>query len=110
MTRAFANSLKTGGLVALLGLAGLAATTTTASAHYRTTRCDRDGDRCAVLRCDDDGDRCYRVRSYYRGDRYDRRYGRRDGHWVCDDDGDRCHWVRGYYGRPHIGIGFHWGD
>ncbi len=107
MTRAFANSLKTGGLVALLGLAGLAATTTSASAHYRTTRCDGDGDRCAVLRCDDDGDRCYRIRSYHRDDRYGRRY----EYHHRDDYGRRhSYWARRHDRDAHIGLRYRWGD
>ena len=116
MTWARANSLKTGAFAALLGLAGLAATTTAASAHYTTTRCDRDGDRCVVLRCDNDGDRCYRIRAYHRYRHRYHHYGRgyyygvHRRHWVCDDDGDRCRRVR-YHDRPaHIGIWYRWGD
>lgn len=96
------NLLKTGTLAALVGLGLVAASP--ALAHYTTTRCDHDGDRCWRVVCEDDGDDCRRVsydndynrgtynsyyRGYYRNDSYDRdRY----RHWVCDSDGDRCHW------------------
>ena len=95
------------GLAGFLAVAALAASATAASAHYTTTRCDNDGDRCWVMRCDDDGDDCYRVRSYAR--HYDRPRPR----WVCDDwDGDDCHWVypRRHYARPRVGLRFGWGD
>ena len=42
-----------------------------ASAHYNSTRCDRDGDDCYRVRCDNDGDDCVRVRHRY----YRRGYG-----------------------------------
>lgn len=116
MTFKLSNTVKSLALASALGLAGLAATATTASAHYTTTRCY--GDRCEVLRCDYDGDGCYTVNSYYRDEGY-RGGGYYGGynraHWVCDEDGDDCHWSYGYgyYGRPHyrshIGIGVHLG-
>ena len=117
MTFKLSNTVKSAALAGALGLAGLAATATTASAHYTTTRCD--GDRCEVLRCDYDGDGCYTVSSYYRDDYGYRRDNDNDSYsrarWVCDDDGDDCHWVygNGYYDHPHshahigIGLGFH---
>ncbi len=104
---------------AILSMAALA---TPASAqgyygnHYgytTTTRCDRDGDRCATYRCDRDGDDCRRVSGFYARshlyNRYsynnDNRYNRysyndrdRDdyGRTVrrCDRDGDDCHYYR----------------
>lgn len=76
----------------LLGLAGATLFAAPASAHYLTTRCNRNGDRCWVIRCDDDGDDCRAIREY--APVYDRWGYQRRGHWVCDDDGDRCHWVR----------------
>lgn len=111
MTFKLSNTVKSVALAGALGLAGLAATATTASAHYNTTRCY--GDRCEVLRCDYDGDGCYTVSSYYRGYGYHRGYGR--ARWVCDYDGDDCHWVygHGYRHSPHysthigIGLGIH---
>lgn len=127
MTFKLSNTVKSVALAGALGLAGLAATATTASAHYTTTRCD--GDYCQVLRCDYDGDGCYTVRSYHRdygyrhdyGDRhdYDRDdYGRNNyrAHWVCDSDGDDCRWVYGYGYNHHsdyhthadIGFGLHY--
>lgn len=115
MTFKLSNTVKSAALASALGLIGLAATATTASAHYTTTRCY--GDRCEVLRCDYDGDGCYTVSSYYRSYGYRRDYddGYRRAHWVCDDDGDDCHWVygSGYYRHPyyhsHVGIGVHLG-
>lgn len=100
------HSGKAAGLAALLGLAGLAAVATPASAHYTTERCDRDGDRCWLVRCDDDGDDCHTVRSYVR-DEY-----RPRPRWQCDWDGDDCGWVypRGYDGRPRLGFRFGWHD
>lgn len=97
------------GLAALLGLAGLASTTTSASASYTTTRCG--GGYCHVVRCDNDGDNCYTVRSYDRDDYYYRSGYQGGRRWVCEADGDDCRWVydrdyryREY--RPHFGIGF----
>ena len=100
------------GVVALSGLAGF---TGVASAQdwtwrqygeHNVTRCDRDGDTCAVYRCDRDGDDCARVRTFHRdADVGWRRYGYRqsyrwsdDGRWswyggyhvACDADGDHC--------------------
>ena len=94
------STLKTTALAGILGLAALAASTTSASAHTYT-RCDRDGDRCVRIHCDSDGDDCWRESVYNRESYY---YGR--GRWVCDSDGDDCHWryhgnswgVRGYSG------------
>ena len=105
----FSSVIKTAIVAGALGLAGLAATTTTASAHYMTTRCDDDGDHCWVVRCDDD---CDRVREYDRSDEW--RYYHPRGYWACDDDGDRCNWVyegyraRPYYVRPSVGVTFGW--
>lgn len=111
MTGKLSVAMKSAALAGALGLAGLAASTTAASAHYRTTRCY--GDHCRVLRCDNDGDDCYAIRSYWRGD-YDRgwhrAYWRHHRRWVCDDDGDRCHWQYGRHYRPHLGISFGWHD
>ncbi|MDE2183678.1 MAG: hypothetical protein KGJ78_11725 [Alphaproteobacteria bacterium] len=96
------NLLKTGTMAALVGLAVTAASP--ALAHYTTTRCDRDGDRCWRVVCENDGDDCRRTNSYNDYDRnyysgynrgyYNSRYYDRDRyrHWVCDSDGDRCHW------------------
>lgn len=96
----------------IFALAALAATGTSASAHYTTTRCW--GDRCSAVRCDDDGDRCYAIRTYDR-DYYGRGYyhgwrGRDRSRWVCDYDGDDCHRVYGRYYRPHVGVTFGWHD
>lgn len=106
--------LKSAAAAGALGLGVLLVTAGGASAHYTTTRCDRDGDRCWTVRCDDDGDECQRVNSYYdgRGYRgygrynygyrsgYGSAYGNRDGYWRCDRGGDDCHWVRYGY-RDH---------
>jgi len=110
MRFSLSNGLKLTAMAAIVSLGGLAASTTAASAHYTTTRCDEDGDHCQVLRCDDDGDDCVAIRSYDR-DSYYRGYRQPRARWVCDGDGDRCHWVYGgYYARPHVGVSFGWHD
>ena len=100
------NAMKTAAVAGLFGLGMMAATTTSALAHYSTTRCDSDGDRCYRVVCDDDGDDCRRVNSYhssydynrsywnrgYYNNGYNNYYGNRYRHWVCDSDGDRCRW------------------
>lgn len=111
----FIGTLKSTAFVSAMALASLVASPSGAAAHYTTTRCDRDGDRCWVVRCDDDGDDCYHARTFIRDD-YDRRHSRPRGYWACDQDGDDCHWVhRSYYdryyydyGRPDVGITFGW--
>lgn len=107
------KTVKSAVLLGALGLMGLAASTLPASAHYTTTRCDRDGDRCWTVRCDDDGDNCYRVRDYDRS--YAQQYVRPRARVVCDEDGDYCRRVysrynygRSYYARPSAGITFGW--
>lgn len=65
--------LRNTAVVAVVALGAIGGTMTPASAHYTTTRCDRDGDSCYLVRCDDDGDDCRRVSSY---SRYN--YSRRD--------------------------------
>lgn len=97
------RTVKSAVLFGALGLMGLAASTLPASAHYTTTRCDNDGDRCWTVRCDNDGDDCYRVRDYDRDEAW--RYARPRGRLVCDEDGDYCHRV---YGRPGIGFSLGW--
>ncbi|MDE2134208.1 MAG: hypothetical protein KGM97_06635 [Alphaproteobacteria bacterium] len=104
--------LKTAALAGLFGLGMFVASATSASAHYISTRCDSDGDRCWRVVCDDDGDDCRRANSYgsYYGDynrsdyynrtynrwhdydRYNRDYGRYNRRWVCDSDGENCRW------------------
>ena len=103
------NGLEMVALAALLGVGGLAATATTASAHYVTTRCDDDDDRCGAVICDDDGDDCEPAPAYRSWDRGERRP---RAHWVCDDDGERCHWAygSGYVARPYFGFDFGWHD
>ena len=99
----------------LLGLAGATLFAAPASAHYLTTRCNRNGDRCWVIRCDDDGDDCRAIREY--APVYDRWGYQRRGHWVCDDDGDPVpigsgprsvtgmgDWTAGQYMRPTTAI------
>ena len=54
---------KKAALVSLVALGVLGLTAVPASAHYYTTRCDADGDRCYQVYCDDDGDNCVRVRT-----------------------------------------------
>ena len=112
MTFRLSNTVKTAALAGVLGLAGVAASGTAASAHYIQTRCY--GDHCRVVRCDNDGDDCYTIRAFYRGDRYDRDWRwRHRRHWVCDRGGDDCHWVYGrrYWHRgPHFGVNFGWHD
>jgi len=66
------SSLRNAAAVAVVALGALGGTVAPASAHYTTTRCDRDGDECYTVRCDDDGDDCSRVSSYSRYN-YDRR-------------------------------------
>lgn len=111
MRFALSNGWKMAVLAALVSAGGLAASSTAASAHYVTTRCDEDGDHCWVMRCDDDGDDCVRIRSYDRDSYYRQNYRPRP-RWVCDGDGDRCHWVYGggYYAQPHVGFRFGWHD
>lgn len=109
MDRRLANLIRSAIYASALGLVSLAGSATTASAHYLTTRCDRDGDRCWVLRCDDDGDDCYRVRAYERD--ADRWYSRPRGHWACDEDGYDCRWVEErQYRRPNYALTFGWDD
>ena len=103
MTRILTTGLRTAALAGLLAMAGLAATTSAASAHYRTTRCDRDGDRCVALRCDDDGDRCNRISRYYRGYGYGHRY----HYGYRHDYGRRYHHGRWYRRHHHH---YRWGD
>jgi hypothetical protein len=101
------NAIKTAAVAGLFGLGMMAATSTSALAHYSTTRCDRDGDTCWRVVCDDDGDDCRRGDSYRTGYDYNRSYWNRgyyrngyyNGYdrdryrrWVCDSDGDRCRW------------------
>ena len=78
---------------AVLAIGALAATP--ASAHYTTTRCDRDGDSCHTVRCDDDGDDCGRLRqprySYGYRNRYDNYY-------------------RNGYENPGLNFGLHFGS
>jgi hypothetical protein len=64
--------LKNTAVAAFVALGAIGVTIVPASAHYTTTRCDRDGDECYTVRCDDDGDDCRRVSSYP-GYFYDRR-------------------------------------
>ena len=59
--------------VAVIALGAIGSSIAPASAHYVTTRCDRDGDSCYRVVCDDDGDDCRRVLSYSRYG-YNRRY------------------------------------
>lgn len=66
--------LRSFGYVAIIALGAVGTTIAPASAHYITTRCDRDGDSCYRVVCDDDGDDCHRISSYSRYG-YDRRYG-----------------------------------
>src|SRR5689334_24752170 len=61
------------GCMAVIALGAIGFSVTPASAHYVTTRCDRDGDSCYRVICDDDGDDCRRVSSYPRYG-YDRLY------------------------------------
>ena len=96
-------------LAALAGSAGVASAQDWSWRQYgdhNVTRCDADGDTCAVYRCDRDGDDCARVRTFHRNVDPDwRRYGYRqnyswynDGRWswyggyhlACDADGDHC--------------------
>lgn len=92
MTTNLSNAIRTAAASVILGLTSATLFAVPASAHYLTTRCDRDGDRCWVIRCDDDGDDCRTVREY--GPDYDRWGYRGSGHWACDSDGDRCQWVQ----------------
>ncbi|HWU26921.1 MAG TPA: hypothetical protein VN154_11025 [Rhizomicrobium sp.] len=96
------NSTKILAAVGAIGLAGLFAGTSAASARTFTS-CDSDGDNCVRVHCDWNGGNCwreplYRNRDfYYRYDYYNRGdYGGMayDRHWVCDGDGDNCHWER----------------
>src|SRR6267154_674720 len=82
-----------------------------ASAHFTTTRCDRDGDDCYTARCDDDGDDCRRVASYPRYD-YNRRsyygyqsraYGDWNGYGRYYDNGRYNRYNNDYY--DHRGRG-----
>jgi hypothetical protein len=66
--------IKTLAIAAVTALGTMAATVAPASAHFTTTRCDRDGDDCYTVRCDDDGDDCHRIYSYPRHDYYRRGY------------------------------------
>lgn len=112
--------LKNAALAGFVALGAVSVTIAPASAHYTTTRCDRDGDECYTVRCDDDGDDCRRVSSYSRSP-YDRRaysgaysdgygygYGRGSGNGygygnnfsLYHNDGGRSNWYNGdAYGR-----------
>jgi hypothetical protein len=58
------GKLRAGALCAAVALGALGAGIAPASAHYVTTRCDRDGDDCYRVVCDDDGDDCHRLYGY----------------------------------------------
>src|SRR5690242_18589103 len=111
-TMTVSTLLKSTAIAGSLGVGLLLTTVSGALAHYTTTHCDSDGDRCWSVRCDDDGDDCRRVSSYdnygaynrynygsryyYYGSAYNRSYRNRYGYWRCDRDGDDCHWVGSY--------------
>ena len=54
------KTIKQSALFSLVALGALGVTAVPASAHYYTTRYDRDGDSCYRVYCDDDGDNCQR--------------------------------------------------
>ena len=112
----FSTTVKSTAIAGALGLGVLIATASGAAAHYTTTRCDSDGDRCWTVRCDDDGDDCRRSSSYnnyggYNRYNYGSRYSngnaygdRRNRYQRCDRDGDDCHGTRSYdYDRDYNG-------
>ncbi len=73
---AFSSTLKRGAFLALAAVGAIGAGVAPASAHYYTTRCDNDGDRCYRVVCDNDGDTCHRTGygSYYGSGYYGRTY------------------------------------
>jgi hypothetical protein len=97
---AISNAHKRTVLLAVVAAGTLVAATIPASAHYYTTRCDRDGDDCYTVRCDDDGDDCVRVRHYYRGG-YGSYYGRY-GNYGYYGNGNGYN-GNGYYGNGYYG-------
>ncbi len=92
------GKLRTGALCATVALGAFGAGVVPASAHYYTTRCDRDGDDCYRVRCDDDGDDCSRVygysHSYYRPRYYSYSYGYNYGY-------PHRYGYYGYYSNEH---------
>lgn len=81
------TTLKTAGLVTLIGLVGVGTASTPAAAHTWQTRCY--GDDCYRVRCNDFGYDCQRVENLG-----DVGYVRYRDRMVCDEDGDDCHMVR----------------
>ena len=75
--------LRNASCVTFVALCAMGASLAPASAHYATTRCDSDGDRCYRVVCDDDGDNCRRASPYqnydYNRHGYDRGYSSRYG-------------------------------
>lgn len=96
------NRLKKGILFAgIATLGGAIAFSVPASAHYMSTRCDRDGDDCYRVVCDDDGDDCRTVGHFHRD--------YRPGWSVYAYPGSSGFYFgdRGYYDRPY-GYRFRW--
>ena len=103
-------------IVVATALVAIGASIVPASAHYTTTRCDRDGDDCYTVRCDDDGDDCRRIASYPRYD-YNRRsyygdqsraYGDWNGYGLYYDSGRYDRYNRDNY--SHYGRGGYDGE
>ena len=99
--------LSSSAIASFVALGAFGGTLTSASAHYTTTRCDRDGDECYVVRCDDDGDDCRTVSSYnpynYRrgyGGRYGNGYSGWNGFsFYYNNDRRYDRYYGDYYGR-----------
>ena len=85
----------------IASLASAAAFSAPASAHYMSTRCDRDGDDCYRVVCDDDGDDCRTV------DHFHRDYRPNWGMYSYPGSGGAYFGSGGYYGRPY-GYGYGW--
>ena len=74
------KTIKQTALFSLVAFSTLGLTAVPASAHYYTTRCDRDGDSCYQVYCDDDGDNCQRVRHPRYSNSYGNGYGKGNGY------------------------------
>lgn len=90
-------------LAGIATLGGTVALSTPASAHYLSTRCDRDGDDCYRVVCDDDGDDCRTVGHFHRD------YRPSWGMYSYPGNSGIYFGGPGIYGRPY-GYGYGYGD
>ena len=80
-------SWRAAAIIAATATGVLGGTSSTASARYITTHCDRNGEGCYKVRCDDDGDNCRRVTR--NSEDYDRRWNQRPDSYGDDSGSGR---------------------